>query len=77
MGSQKEAVSFPGIIRGGGHEANCTVLATKVGLPGIASTYCDYSVENVSKPLPEGRYQLFVNGETYALRYENGFWLAG
>jgi len=54
MASIRERVSFLGILRGGGHEANCTVQATKVSLPGEASVfeYVDYSAEKVSKPLP-------------------------
>jgi len=77
MASMKERVSFPGILRGQGHEANCTVWATKVTLPGTGqSAYAKYSVENVSKMLPEGEYQLLANGEASAVRYQNGNWLS-
>ncbi len=78
MASRKERVSFPGILHGGGHEAKCTVRATKVSLPGEASVfeYVDYSVENVTKPLPDGVYQLLAQGKTISLRYRNGSWLS-
>jgi hypothetical protein len=78
MASRKERVSFPGILRGGGHEATCTVRATKVSLPGEASVfeYVDYSVENVTKPLPDGVYQLLAQGKTISLRNRNGSWLS-
>jgi hypothetical protein len=78
MASIREHVSFPGILQGGEHDANCTVRATKVNLPGEPSVfeYIDYSVENVSKQLPDGVYQLLAQGKTITLRYQNGFWLA-
>jgi hypothetical protein len=78
MASIRARVSFPGILRGGGHEANCTVRATKVGLPGEPSVfeYVDYSVEKVSKPLPDGLYQLLAQGKTISLRYQKGSWLS-
>jgi hypothetical protein len=45
MASQRERVSFPGTIKGGGDEATCTVYATKVTLPGTnESAYTDYSI---------------------------------
>jgi hypothetical protein len=48
MASQRERVSFPGTIKGGGHEASCTIQATKVTLPGTSeSAYTDYSIQNV------------------------------
>jgi len=81
MASTREAVSFLGILRGGGQEATCTVLATKVSLPGGgpgAVAYCDYEIESVSKQLPEGVYQLLARGETTSLRHtKDGYWVAG
>jgi len=78
MASRRESVSFPGILGGGGHEANCTVRATKVRLPGEPGVFelVDYSVENVSKALPDGLYQLSAQGKTISLRYQNGSWLS-
>jgi hypothetical protein len=67
-----------GILRSEHHEASCTVRATKVSLPGApnAFQYVDFSIENVSKELPEGIYQIFAFGETHSVRYENGHWLS-
>jgi len=78
MASTREPVSFPGILRGGGHEANCTVRATKVSLPGAPGVleYADRSIENVSKLLPDGLYELSAHGETISVRNKNGFWLS-
>lgn len=77
MASQRERVSFPGIIKGGGHEASCTIHATKVTLPGTSeSAYTDYSIQSVSKALPEGNYEVTARGETTRVRFHNGHWLA-
>ena len=79
MASKKEIVVFDGIIRGGGHEAACKVSATKVSLPGnvVPPAYAKYSVKVVSKQLPSGQYQLFVNGQCFAMRNQDGNWLSG
>jgi hypothetical protein len=77
MASIRERGRFSGILRGEGQEATCTVSATKVTLAGTSeSTYTDYSIENVSKALPDGNYQLTVNGETIRIRHEGGGWLS-
>src|SRR3984893_15014471 len=77
MASTRERVSFPGLLRGQGHEASCTVRATKVTLPGTGHfAYTQYSIENVSKTLPEGEYQLSANGEVSTVRHQNGHWLS-
>jgi len=78
MASTREPVSFPGILRGGGHEANCTIWAINVSLPCKPSVfeYVEYSIENVSKPLPDNVYELSANGKTIAVRNQNGNWLS-
>jgi hypothetical protein len=59
----KELASFPGILRGAGREAACTVLTTQVSVPGTDGfAHSDYSVRNVSRDLPDGQYVLFANG---------------
>jgi hypothetical protein len=51
--------------------------ATKVSLPeSSAAAYTNYSMKAVSQPLPEGDYDLLVNGETYRIVFSNGHWLA-
>jgi hypothetical protein len=78
MASIRERVSFSGILKGAGHEANCTVRAIKVSLPGKPSVfeYVNYSIENVSKPLPDGIYELAAQGKTIAVRNKNGDWIS-
>jgi hypothetical protein len=73
----REHVSFSGLIRGEGHEASCTINAMKVTLPGTSeSAYVDYSIQGVSKPLPEGNYEVTARGETTHMRFHDGHWLA-
>jgi hypothetical protein len=78
MASTREPVSFPGKLHGAELEADCTVRATKVSLPDASGVfaYVDYLIENVSKQLPDGLYQLSVNGETISVNRKNGFWLS-
>ena len=67
-----------GTLRSEGNEATCTVRATKVTLPGEPNVfeYVEFSIENVSKELPEGIYQISAFGKTNSVRYKNGFWLS-
>lgn len=78
MASTKEPVSFPGILRGAGQEANCTVRATKVSLSGEPSVFAcvNFSIKEVSKPLPDGDYELVAHGKTVTVRNNNGHWLS-
>jgi hypothetical protein len=77
MASIKEPVFFAGTIRGQGRESPCTVSAQKVTMPGTGLfAYAHYSVRTVSRPLPEGDYELFVNGQTVAMRHQGGNWLS-
>jgi hypothetical protein len=70
---------FRGILRGEGHEATCTVSGKKVQYPSIPSevSFPDLTIQNVSKRLPDGNYELIVEGKTIPLKRKNGFWNAG
>jgi len=75
--SKRELVEFSGLLSGSGRQASCTVCATKVSLPGSgAVAYANYSMKTVSEALPDGDYDLLVNGETVRLVLSNGHWLA-
>lgn len=78
MASTKRQVSFPGVLRGQGHEATCTVLMTETSAPGsgLPPAYGQFSVRNVSKRLPDGEYTITVNGQTDKVRCQDGNWLA-
>jgi hypothetical protein len=54
------------------------VRAIKVSLPGEPNVfeYVDFSIERVSKELPEGVYQISAFGKTDSVRYKNGYWLS-
>jgi hypothetical protein len=75
MTNRRERVSLPGVLLGEGFEATCTVHATKVTLWGV-DAFCRRSIVAVSQPLPEGEYQLSLNGEVTRLRHQNGAWLS-
>jgi hypothetical protein len=38
--------------------------------------YVDYFIKEVSKPLPDGEYELLAQGKTIAVRNKNGQWLS-
>jgi hypothetical protein len=78
MASTRELVSFPGRLKGEGHDATCTVWATRVSLPG-SSAVADvhYSIKDVSAPLPDGSYEVLVNGEAIPVTRRDGDWIAG
>jgi hypothetical protein len=44
-------------------------------MPGMFE-YVEYSIENVSKPLPDSVYELSANGKTIAVRKKNGYWVS-
>jgi len=79
MASKREIVRLPGILSGQGHEATCTIEAVQVTLPGGgASALARQKIVSVSKTLPEGVYQLSINGGAPSpVRYRDGQWLDG
>lgn len=69
----KEIVRFPGIIKGQGLMATCTVEAIKTSLPGSNDFHIhDYSIIDVSQDLPDGRYDITANGETHWIKHKDG-----
>jgi hypothetical protein len=79
MASKREIVRLPGILSGEGHEATCIIEALQVTLPGGGtSALARQKIVSVSKTLPEGVYQLSINGGPPApVRYRDGHWLDG
>ena len=78
MASTREPVTFPGIVRGEGREATCTIQATRVslgGAPGVSHT-THWSMVDVSDSLPDGKYEVFADGQCNKVRRVNGQWLA-
>lgn len=74
----REHVRLRGLLVGQGHEAECTVFATKVTLDRSGPfKFIGHSIRGVSKALPDGDYQLSVsNGEIIPVRYHGGHWLS-
>jgi hypothetical protein len=78
MASNREIVMLPGRLKGMGREADCTVGAVKVSLPGTnVSHYAKCSIHHEPSDLPEGQYQVTFGGETVPVQKRNGAWLAG
>jgi hypothetical protein len=73
----REHVRMSGILRGGGRVANCMVSAMRVTLSGTRLFKdCMYSVDWVSRSLPDGDYKLSVDGMAVYMRYSKGCWRA-
>jgi len=77
MTSNREPVTYGGMIRGDGYEARCTVRATRVTHPeGIDSALVDRSIEWVSAPPPrDGVYEITAGGETWRIQSRGGLWM--
>jgi hypothetical protein len=66
-----------GILRSDGEAADCMVSALRVTLSGTRLFKdCGYSIEWVSKPLPDGHYKLSFDGQTIDIRCFKGAWRA-
>jgi len=66
-----------GILRSNGQAADCMVSALRVTLSGTRIFKdCGYSIEWVSKPLPDGNYKLSFDGKTIDIRCSKGAWRA-
>lgn len=77
MASRLESVTLIGLLRGQGHDVDCTVRAVKVTQPGTGFVaYGQFAITRVSRVLPPGNYELSVNGETRSMLHENGEWVA-
>ena len=78
MASHREVVMLPGRLKGMGREADCTVGAVEVSLPGTnLSEYTKCSIHEAPNDLPDGQYQLTFGGQTVPVQKRDGSWLAG
>jgi hypothetical protein len=74
-----ERIILSGILRGQGGEAPCTIKATRTHLPG-AGVEPQIVDPSLTKPvqLPDGKYDLLVDGKCLHVRLENGqLWSRG
>ena len=64
-----------GLLRGNGEIAKCRVSALRVTLTGTKLHIdCQHAIEWVSQSLPEGVYELSVEGKAIEMRYSNYRW---
>ena len=70
----RERVTLHGVLRGKNAEALCTVKATRLGVS--AAHDVDPLSINVPSPnpipVPDGKYDLFLEGKCYHVRLEGG-----
>jgi hypothetical protein len=70
----RERVTLRGLLRAKGAEALCTVKATRLGV--LAAHEVDaQSIDLLSPkfiPVPDGNYDLFLEGKCYRVRVQNG-----
>ena len=77
MTCTREPIRMAGILYSSRQTANCMASALRVTLAGTRFFKdCQYSIEWVSKPLPEGDYKLSFGEETINMRYSMGHWRA-
>ena len=70
----RERVTLRGVLRGKGAEALCTIKAIRLGV--LAAHEVDPQSISVSSPnpipVPDGNYDLFLEGRCYHVRLEQG-----
>jgi hypothetical protein len=64
-----------GVLRGKGESANCNVSALRVTLFGTKLHIdCQHVIEWVSQPLPEGVFELLIEGKAIEMRHSKDGW---
>lgn len=76
MPSHRENVMLSGRLRGMGRDADCTVRAEKVSLPGTnQSKYANFTIHEEPKDLPDGQYDVTFEHRAARLQRLNGVWI--
>ena len=64
-----------GVLRGKGESANCNVSALRVTLFGTKLHIdCQHVIEWVSQPLPEGVFELLIEGKAIEMCHSKDGW---
>ena len=75
MTSTQERVTMPGVLCGKGRSARCNVSVLRVTLSGTKlHVDCQHAIEWVSQPLPEGVYELSIEGKAIDMRHSGDGW---
>jgi hypothetical protein len=79
--SVKERVFFSGIIVGDAQRVECEIQATKStlgGVPPFPPAFSDYRImdSEATRRLPDGDYEVLVNGERIQVKRKGGYFLA-
>jgi hypothetical protein len=79
MASQREMVSFQGVLKAQGVELRCVGSAMKVTLPGTNGIeHTNFDIHNVFGGVPQDgtTYELIALGKTIRVKYQGGNWLS-
>ena len=75
MAFKHEPVRMSCLIRGCGESAGCMVSALRVSLVGTEFFKdCQFKIEWVSRPLPEGNYQLQFEDKIIRMNFSKNGW---
>ena len=75
MSYTREPIRMTGILRGSGETSNCMVSALRVTLQGTRLFKdCQYSIEWLSRSLPNGDYSLSFDGKIIGMRLSKEGW---
>jgi hypothetical protein len=72
----RSVVLIHGVLRGMGREADCDMVAMKESQPDSRSpVYTRCSVLSAPHDLPDGRYSVYFEDRSVAVRRDQGLWL--
>jgi hypothetical protein len=75
MASKTENLNLAAVIRGQGKTSRCRVSATKVWSAGTTEyQYIRVDVMTVETLLPDGDYELLMDGRVFPVKLEHGRW---
>lgn len=78
MASHRGIDKMTGWLRGMNREAECVVNVFTMASPGTNdSRLMRFTMETFPADLPDGQYQLTLEGETKSVEKRDGKWLAG
>jgi hypothetical protein len=77
MASHRVFAVMSGRLSGMGREADCTVNAVKVSLPGTDISHsANCRVHHAERDLPDGQYLVTFDEQTKLVEKRDGFWFS-
>jgi hypothetical protein len=75
MALDDDTARLRGLLVGNGFKVLCAVQAKHTNEVGSRNSRTEYKILEIDEPLPEGRYWLAVNSQTFDADYKNKRWL--